>query len=179
MEIRSIPILLLLPLLLLQCDGGEPVPPALVEGRTVKAPSRLYFQNIRSIRYTEETDTRSRARRYLLKTWQQAAPAEPFRCWLVDDWLHDQAYLQWRRTDAGEGLDTLPVLFRIDGLVLDLPAETQEGAVVDQFSRQLVQAIEQGKAIEWQRGKGTYRPLDPDTRRWLVTIWRDYERLTE
>ena len=39
--------------------------------------------------------------------------------------------------------------------------------------------IEEGKAIEWLRGEEGPTPLRPETRRMLVTVWRDYERLTE
>lgn len=171
---------LLLICFLTGCDqpGKEAFPGREATALTVRTPSRLYFQNLRRVHYHQEDDARTRANRYVLRAWSESKEPPGLRCWIVDNWMHDQAFLHWR----GDTSWPTPWLVRVDS---DMETDTFQLDPAQQanayaFTRQIVTTVQSGRELLLRIGEEEWAPVfSAEQRTWLLTTWRDYTRLTE
>lgn len=91
---------LLLALLFTGCQSAEDLPPAppLDKRFHTSSPSRLYFNNIRSTSYKLTELPKQYINTYQLATWPDTTANPYLAATIIDNWLHDQAYIkvEWR-----------------------------------------------------------------------------------
>lgn len=100
MKFHSFSVLSILFLLVAACSPtGSPTEAPAVDRRfRTSVPSQLYFKNIRSTSYQLEEDERTQTNHYTLRNVPDTARTPFLVATIIENWLHDQAYLSlsWR-----------------------------------------------------------------------------------
>lgn len=170
-------------ILLFSCQpvAKTPAPPADVRFRTTP-PSKLYFNNIRSTAYTMTTDEASQTNHYQLRKWPTTGTTPYLLPAIVDNWLHDQAYLQLNWI-ALEKQPTPP--FRIRALTNSneqyFSIENWTWESQHDLGQQLYAALLKGQQLQLIISDSMQIPLftDEETRSLFRITLQDYQKLTE
>ena len=106
---KFLPRLLILLLVVLTACQATPTPTPPPDKRLqTTPPSRLYFKNIRSYSYLLTTQEGTQTDHYRLRNWPDTAQAPFLVPVIIDNWLHDQAYLDLQWVAAGANAPSLP-----------------------------------------------------------------------
>ena len=145
------------------------------------APSRLFFNNVRSSAYYSERRKGTELDLYRNRKFSQTQKRPLLVPVIVNDWMNEEAFL-FIRPNKFEGLgDPLSVRFTGDTIsgtyTLDIP---NKAAQYD-FATDLFESIDRGDALAVMLADSTFVPIYESRaeRGAFLTVMRDYYRLTE
>lgn len=145
-------------------------------------PSHLYFKNIRSSNYEQQTQPGTRIDLYRLRRFSQTTDRPILYPVIADNWMQDEVYLLIRPNDFKVGFsDTLRVFWKSDRdsgrYELPLPNFSEQY----RFAGQLYQSLQQKHRLTIETAAGNRAPLfeNQEDRQLFLTTLRDYYRLTE
>lgn len=170
-------------ILLFSCQpvAKTPAPPADVRFRTTP-PSKLYFNNIRSTAYTMTSDEVTQAHQYQLRKWPDTGTTPFLLPVIVDNWLHDQAYLQLNWIPTNEQ-PTLPFRIRAFSHSAEQYFSIEDWTWKSQhdLGQQMYLALLKGQQLQLVKADSTQVLLfgDDETKSLFRTTLQDYQNLTE
>ena len=168
---------------LVACGPAAESPAAAAETqfRTTQ-PSHLYFKNIRSSRYQQETQADSRLDLYQLRASADTEQRPILHPVIVDNWMADEAYLQLE-PNAYEGgfTDTLRVAWRSERDSGQFELARRDWPSQFRFAQRLYKGLQAGQHFRIQTAAGGYARLleeNKDRQNFLTTL-RAYNKLIE
>jgi len=165
------------------CSAPE-TSPAATEGGVFRTtqPSHLYFKNIRSSSYLQETKAGTRIDLYRLRGLADTKERPLLYPIIVDNWMEDEAYLLLEPNDFIQGFsDTLRVHWRSERDSGRYELARRDWQQQYLFAQQLYEGVQAGYGFRIQTAGGEYVPFleaNQDRQSFRTTL-RDYNKLTE
>lgn len=146
------------------------------------APSLLYFKNIRSIAYEQQTQEGTRIDLYKLKRFDTDNTRPILYPIIASNWMNDEAYLLIRTNNFKKGFaEPLNVVWQKEDSQGEYLLESSSWDNQYHFAHLIYQSINEGDQLSIRDRQGNLTPLfhkGMDRNNFMTTM-RDYYRLTE
>lgn len=143
-------------------------------------PSRLYFNNMRSVSYDSERKGASKMDVYQLRSFSKTKDRPIIYPAIVDNWMKDEAYVFVQQNDYDAFADTLRVFWskgEEEG-VLELLRPTM--LEQQSFATSIYEKLAEGNDLRVATTSGTQAIFkDRQDRNNFMTVMKDYYRLIE
>lgn len=145
-------------------------------------PSRLYFNNIRSVYYLQEQQPDTRIEFYKLRRFPQTKERPFLYPIIANNWMESEAYIFLEKNDFKEGFsDTLTIQWKseTDSGYYYLPVANRENQYV--LAGQLYESLRSRHRLFIKTKAAEFTPFftDIDEQQQFKTVLRDYYQLTE
>ena len=145
-------------------------------------PSHLYFKNIRSLSYEQNTQPGTRVDLYKLRRFSDTEDRPILYPVIADNWMQDEAYLLIRPNDFEQGFsDTIRVFWKHsqDSGRYELKLANWPNQL--RFAEQLYQGMQKDQQLTVETAAGERVPIfeRKEDRLHFTTTMRDFYKLTE
>lgn len=145
------------------------------------APSRLYFKNMRSYYYNQDTKSDTRIDVYTLKAFSDDATHPILLPIIMDNWLEDEAYILLEQNAYPAWTDTLQLKWSDETQVKIITISTLTLAQHYELAKRLFDDLKQGHKIRYYTTTKEWKVLyaNQTERANFLSVMKDYYNLTE